>query len=644
MADVSWLLRVQNVDDLQLQVVAVTRPDPRLESALAFYRSGRAKEAERICFDLLRGNPRHVGTLTLLGAIKSGQDDHEAAVTFLRRALNVAPAAHRTLSNLGLSLRSLGRPEEALECFTNAVRLAPDYAVAWYNQGVVLRDLQRLEAALEAYDRAIASNPAFADAIGNRGDVLYDLGHFDAALASFDRSIALRPDHAESHAKRAAALRRLGDLTQALASLHRAITLAPQILGYRFERGKLLSQLGRYEEAIADFDDTLAVDTGHVHALSHRGAALLELRRYDEAELTFQRAVALDPSLPQLWINLGQSQRELGAFGVALKSYQRAAEIDPTFADAHWNIAFSCLLLGDFEAGLREYEWRWRTPTLGLQARETGLAPWLGETSLEGKEILIHAEQGYGDTVQMARYAQELSERGATVTLEVPSRLATLLKTVPGVSRVVRSGDPSPSFECHCPIMSLPFAFGTRLETIPNKVPYIRTDPALVAQWSARLGPRRNLRIGVMWSGNPIPPKRSIPLDEFSKLFDLPLDFISLQREVHPSDETALRSSTRLRHFGAAQHDFADLAALVESMDLIISVDTVTAHIAGAMGKPVWILLPYSPDWRWLVDRRDSPWYPTAELFRQSRPWDWGPLLEEVRARLMGESNSMSQS
>jgi tetratricopeptide (TPR) repeat protein len=582
-------------------------PDPRIAAALALYKSGRAGESAIACRRLLGREPRHLGALNLLGAIEADRGQHESAVAVLRRALEVAPSSHRTLSNMGLSLHRLGRSDEALDCFAEALRLAPGYAIAWYNQGLVQRELGRYDAALQSYDRAIQLQPAFPDALGNRGQVLQDLGRPEAALVSYDESLRLRPDHAETYGNRAVALQRLGQLENALSSLEKAVAIDSR--------------------------------SGPLHF--HHGAVLYDLGRYEEAIVAFNQAIACPGALPQYWIRRGHALRESGAFEAALESYERAGANDAEYPDAHWNAAFARLLLGQLERGFREHEWRWRTPSLGLRPREFAQPLWLGDAPLERRTMLVHAEQGYGDTIQMARYLRALEARGATVILEVPPRLVRLFASLPGASRVIAQGDPLPPFDVHCPIMSLPLALGTRLDTIPADGRYLHPEPGLLAEWRARLGPRRGLRVGVAWSGNPFPPKRSIALASFGRLLDLPVEFVSLQRELNASDEVALRAlegGRALRHFGAQQADFADTAALIDCMDLVVSIDTAMAHLAGALAKPVWILLPFSPDWRWLLNRRDSPWYPTAELFRQPRAGDWDAVLHEVRARLLVET------
>jgi tetratricopeptide (TPR) repeat protein len=581
----------------------VSVPDPRLRVALGHYQSGRLLEAAAACRAILVGAPRQLGALNLLGAIEASRGEHEVAVEVLRRALAIAPASPRTLSNLGLSLRSLGRLEEALDCFAKALELAPDYAIAWYNRGVVLRDLGRFEAARAAYEKAIALQPAFPDALSNRGDVLQDLGRHDAAVESYDQSIALRPDHAETHSNRGEALRRVG----------------------------------RHEEAIAAYDRALELDSRHARSHAHRGIVLATLGRHDEAIKSYDRAIACGLASPQIHIDRGRSLQETGAFEAALAAYSQAAAIEPGFPDAHWNASFMHLILGNFQAGLEEHEWRWRTPALGLRPRAFDRPLWLGDTPLEGKTILLHSEQGYGDALQMIRYAPALAARGATVLLEVPPGLVRLCASAPGVSTVMPTGERLPQFDLHCPLMSLPLAFGTRLETIPADVPYLRVERRIAAEWEARLGPKRAPRVGLAWAGNPVPPNRSIPLERVVRLFDVPVEFVSLQVEVNPADALTLRTAAGLRHFGSEREraDFEDTAALVECMDLVISIDTAVAHLCGAMGKPVWILLQFAPDWRWLLKRADSPWYPTAQLFRQPRPGDWESVLREVRERLL---------
>ena len=308
-------------------------------------------------------------------------------------------------------------------------------------------------------------------------------------------------------------------------------------------------------------------------------------------------------------------------------SFERAIHRRPDHAAAHWNLADCRLLLGDFERGWQEYEWRWKRDQREIKQREFPQPRWSGAEALAGRTILLHSELGLGDTLLFCRYAKEVAARGARVVLEVQPPLVTLLAGLAGVAQIVASGDPLPVFDCHCPLMSLPLAFRTHLGTVPADVPYVRSDPARVAQWRSRLGASAKPRVGLVWSGSVAlrNDQRSMALADMLPLVDDRAEWVSLQKELRDADREDLASRAAIRHLGDELRDFSDTAALVDLMDLVVTVDTSVANLAGAMGKKVWILLPYNPhDWRWMLTREDSAWYPTARLFRQPAPGDWG--------------------
>jgi Tetratricopeptide repeat/Glycosyltransferase family 9 (heptosyltransferase) len=346
----------------------------------------------------------------------------------------------------------------------------------------------------------------------------------------------------------------------------------------------------------------LAVKVDYAEAFNNRGVALQEQKRLDEA----------------------------------LTSYDQAIVLKPDYADAHWNFSLLRLLTGDFERGWAESEWRWKNASLDLSERTFSQPLWIGAEAIDGKTLLLHHEQGLGDAIQFCRYVPLVAARGARVVLEVDRPLRQLMSGLAGVSHCLCKGEALPNFDMHCPLLSLPLAFGTLLETIPSTTPYLSV-PAPVQDWEAKLGPKDRLRVGLVWSGNPRHRddiKRSIELNALSSLFDVAATFVSLQKELRAGDAALLRERSDIISLGQSFENFADTAALISCLDLVISVDTSVAHLAGALGRPVWILLPFVPDWRWLLDRDDSPWYPTARLFRQTNTRDWHSVVDHVRTAL----------
>jgi hypothetical protein len=331
--------------------------------------------------------------------------------------------------------------------------------------------------------------------------------------------------------------------------------------------------------------------------------------------------------------------QNLKRFSDAMVGFRKAFDLKSDYAEAHWNKSLLFLLTGDFDAGWELYEWRWKVPRVMRNLADFLQPLWLAQSEfgglegLAGKTILVHSEQGLGDTIQFARYLPLLADRGARVVFELPEVLLGTLQGMPGVSDFVVKGQALPAADFHCPLLSLPLAFNTTLESIPSPGPYLEADAGKVEQWSKRLGPKRRRRIGVVWSGNSQHKNdhnRSIPLESLLPQLPEQFDWVSLQREVREADQRVLELHPGVRHFGAELEDFTDTAALCALMDLVISVDTSVAHLSGALGRPTWILLPYLPDWRWLLDREDCPWYSSAKLYRQQVSGGWGPVVAQV--------------
>ena len=561
-----------------------------------------------------------------------------AAAEGLCRSVLDAKADHfEALYLSGVIAGSAGRPADAVDLMTRAIAANPKHADAHYNRGVALGELGRHEEAAESYARATACDAAHGNAFFNRGVALGALGRHAEAIESYGRALALQPRYAEAQQNRGVALAALGRHAEALASYDQAIALKPGYAAAHNNRGVALAALGRLPEAIAAYDRAAALRPGYAEALVNRAIALNDLDRPLEALASCEQAIALRPGHAEAHFNRGNALRELDRHADAILAFERALEIDPGHASAHWNLADCRLLLGDFAGGWREYEWRWRLPQRVQRRRDFVQPLWLGAQPLQGRTILLHAELGLGDTLQFCRYASRVAALGATVVLEVQAALVPLLASLAGVHQVVARGAPLPPFDYHCPLMSLPLAFRTDATSIPASIPYLASDPARVAVWQRRLGPAARPRLGVAWSGSQAlaNDKRSMALEQFLPLLSGEVEWVSLQKEVRPADAALLPSRPGLRHFGDELRDFAETAALAQLMDLVVTVDTSVTHLAGALGKEVWLLLPFgSHDWRWQLAREDSPWYPKARLFRQPAPGDWASLVARVAGEL----------
>ena len=543
-----------------------------MREAVAAQQQGRLRDAEKIYARVLKAAPAHFDALNLLGTIKAQQGHIGEAHRLFAAAVKANPTMPSALSNLGQALHALKRGSEALEALDKARALAPNDLGILYQHANVLLSLDRPSEALAEFHAVLAQMPQHP------------------------------PQLAETHINCGLAQAALGAPEQALAEFDAALALVPGHPAAQYNRGVALLKLGRYEEAVTANDAALAVEAGHVNAWLNRGKALAQLNRYDEA----------------------------------IASYDEVLAIKKDNADAQFNQALALLTQGDYRRGFAAYEWRWRRTGMPPQ-KSRGKPLWLGEYPLHRKTVLVHAEQGLGDTIQFARYVPMLAASGAKVVLEVQPELQALMARLDGRPTVIARGEAAPPFDVHCPLGSLPLALKTEPATVPAHIPYVTADGARLAKWSAELGALPQPRIALAWSGNPNHDNdrnRSIALRRLAPLFENSrASFISIQRDLRDADAQTLAAS-RITPIGHELEDFADTAAVLALCDLVITVDTAAAHLAGAMGRPVFVLVPFAPDWRWTLTGDATPWYPSARLFRQPKPDDWDSAIARVAAEL----------
>jgi tetratricopeptide (TPR) repeat protein len=582
-------------------------PDPSAlyQAGIAHLRAGRMLDAQVCGQQALTADPEHADSLHLMSLLTIDAEHFDLAAEWARRAV-AQEAKPEYLFTLGSVLRQQKQFDEALEAFEQAARLKPQAVDLWRAVANVMVDMNRPDRAAAAFAHVVKLNPRDRDAAYNAGSLLRRSGKTREALPYLQMSDELQPNHAPTLQMRALALYDLERFDEALADIERAHALEPAQADICNNAGAFLHKLGRDEEALAWFDRALQRKPAYPAALCNKGAALTHLHRFDDA----------------------------------MAIYRRSRAIDPSHAEADWALALLNLQRGNFEPGWLGREVRWKVPDLPIAHFDYLQPMWLGNGSIAGKIVLVHVDEGLGDTIQYARYVPMLAERGARVLLVVPASLCGLLSKLPGVAQCLPLGGELPAFDMYCPVGSLPLAFGTRLETIPADVPYLPApDAARVQAWEARLGVHDRLRVGLVWSGNPShrnDHNRSVPLGILSELFDLDAEFVSLQKDPSADDRALLMRSEVIDLTGQLT-DFTETAALMSCLDLVISVDTSVAHLAGALARPVWTLLPYTPDYRWLLDRDDSPWYPTMRLFRQSAARSHA----EVMARVRGELSTM---
>lgn len=526
-----------------------------------------------------------------------------AAEELYRAVLAREPRHPGALAELGALRLQAEDFTEAATLMSRLIERDPNSSNAHNNLGIALTRLERSSEAVRHFETALALDPKRPEANYNLGHALQSLGRRGEARACYERAIALRPDYAEAHNS-------LGVLLapdhpqEALASFQRAAEIRPGFADAYNNMGNVLQDLGRHDEALTNYRRTLAIKPDHVMAQNNVGMALRELNRHEEAVSCFEMAQA----------------------------------IKPDYVDAHVNESLVRLALGDYATGWKKYAWRRLTGSFSQGRKNPPRPLWLGQWDIAGKTILLHGEQGLGDTIQFCRYVPLVAQHGARIILAVQRPLAALMAGLPGVSVLRAQGEAIPPFDGYCPLPSLPLAFKTTLESIPANVPYLSAPVDRIERWRPIFETIGRPRIGLMWvgaGGTAHNRRRSMPLRVLAPLLDMPdFHFVALQKQI-PEDDAALLQASRMTSFlGEQQADLADAAAMISMLDLVITIDTSIAHLAGAMGKPVWVLLPFSADWRWLRARNDNPWYPSARLFRQPATGDWQSVVRQVERSL----------
>lgn len=537
-----------------------------------------------------------------------------------------------------MTLHRQGRLREAEKLYARALKAAPGNFDALHLLGLVKAQGGQTGEAYRLMSAALKINPNVPDVLVNFANVLHGLNRDDEALACLDKALALRPGDPDALLYRGNALNVLHRPSEALPCFDAVLARSPGNRDALLNRGVALATLGYHERALADFDAVLARAPKDPEALYSRGTALIELARYADALLALDQAVAASPGQPRAWSNRGRALQALNRHDEAVASFDKAVAIDKNYGDAHFNAALSLLALGNLARGFSEYEWRWKRTGMTDARRSYRGRLWLGEFPLDRRTILLPAEQGLGDTIQFVRYAPLLTRMGASVVLEVQPELKGLLTQLDGVTSCHARGEPLPPFDVYCPLGSLPLALKTEPASIPAAIPYLRADDAHIEKWRSILAALPGKRVAVAWAGHTRhvnDRNRSIDLKLLEPLFACEgVSFIGIQHELRDGDAARL-ASAGIANLGPQLADMADTAAILALADITISVDTSVVHLAGAMGREAWVMLPFSPDWRWTVTHERSPWYPQLRLFRQRAPGDWPDVVAAVRNLLV---------
>jgi len=569
--------------------------------AVQLQQNNQFNDAESIYRKIIQIDSNHIGAQTMLGMICIQRDRNEEGIQLLKSSLLKDPQQFWAHNSLGVGFLNIRQYDKACASFNRAISMEPNFIEAYFNLAKALNSLEKYEEAISNYSMCISLNSNYADAYNNRGTVY---------------------------------LKNLKEPEKALSDFKIYLKIIPNAWNGFYNIAQCYSELEEYEEAIKNYNRALELNPDNANVYSNKGIVYKSMKRYEDAFKSLDCAIKLKPDLAAAYSNRGLVHSELKQYKTAIKDFDRAIELEPTIGDAYWNKSNLKILEGCYGEGWQLFEWRWKTTFLNLQPRDFKQPLWLGQESITNKIILIHHEQGLGDSIQFSRYIPLLEKYNPKeIILESPQPLISILSSLRGNFKITELGDPLPHFDYYCPIMSLPLAFKTALESIPSEIPYLFADEDKISLWAEKPGLKIKPRVGLVWSGfkgHKNDRNRSLSLRQLDSIFSLPFEFHSLQKEIRDHDLEVLNSCDQIHQHQDELIDFSDTAALIHHLDLIVSVDTSVAHLAGAMGKKVFLMLPYAPDYRWMDNRPDSPWYPTMRLFRQPKIDDWASVIYEI--------------
>jgi tetratricopeptide (TPR) repeat protein len=622
-----------------------------IKSSLLLQRMGRDHEAFQKLQLILAINPNLPALHNAYGVLYRAQGEVEKAFQSYQTAIQLDLNYAEAHFNHGVLLQEVGQFDEAIKSYDKALSTRPDYIEAYSNKAIIYRSFGDLESGLACLDKALAINNSFAEGHCNRGLILQGLKRYDEAIASYNRTLELKPDYVEAMNNRGVILKDLGKFAEAMASFYVAISVKKDYPDAYSNLGLVFQEINQPDAAILQYTKAIALKEDFAEAYFNRGVTLQKMQNYDAAIQDYQAAIAKKKHFAQPHNNLGVIFHELQQLELSVSHFDQAKEHLGTLPDASWNRSLVLLTQGNYLEGWKEYEWRRKASKSGVLKNRVFLKPlWLGKESIENKTILVVSEQGLGDTLQFCRYVPMLAKLGAKIIFEVQKPLVNLMKDLEGVSGMTTTGiEPAEPYDYYCPLMSLPHVFQTTLETIPSSTPYIPVDPIKTQYWANKLGEKDKMRVGLVWSGGfrPDQPevwatndRRNLPLQKLTALQGIDVDFYSLQKG-DPAESELIEvqkngwNGPNIINYASELTDFTDTAALIENLDLVIAVDTSTAHLAAALGKPTWILNRFDTCWRWLQEREDSPWYQSVRLFRQKKQSDWDEVLGSLKQELI---------
>ncbi len=611
--------------------------DLLFSQALVCHQSGQLNQAAAFYQQILQTDPNHAQSLYHLGLLSNQLGQPDVAVMYLYKAIQVNSTEPNYYNDLGLILYDQNKIDDAISCYNRAIQLKPNFAEAYNNLGNALKSQNRFNDAIEAYKKALKSNPNLYAAFYNVGNTYQALKRYDEAIACFEKALSISPGLSQAYNNLGTIYKERQQIDTAISCYRQAIQANPQLAEAHNNLGAVLELKGQQDEAMACYRKALTINPNFAEAYNNLANILRLVGEIDEAIQNYQSAIRFDPQSAAIPTNLGVTLlHEAGKPRDAINSFHHALTLDPNYVEAHCYCGLAYLLLEDFEHGWPAYEWRFQLPEFTQHHYEK--PRWNGEP-LTTETILVHAEQGFGDTLQFVRYLPLLKAKtqGKVIFLCQKSH-QRLLTNIQGCDELIVDVTPSLNFDLHVPLLSLPGLFKTNLENIPTSPRYIQADPEMVEAWAGKLSNENRFKVGLVWAGNPKSQNdynRSCTLDQLAPLATVDqCVFYSLQKWQAAEQAKTPPDGMALINLDSEIEDFADTAAIIMNLDLVITVDTSVAHLAGALGKPVWVMLPFIPDWRWFLNREKSPWYPSAHLFRQPNLRDWENVISEVTRAL----------
>ena len=608
--------------------------------ALQHHQAGNLRNAGTLYRQIIQASPCHSDALHLLGVISYQTHNYDMAVEYIKKAIeanSMVFAYHNNLGNAYLAQKNL---DKALACYKCALDLKSDYAEAHNNMGNALYEIGDMQEAEDHYKKALEINPEFLDSYTNLGNMALARGEGDTAVTYYAEALKLQPQNHEVLNNLGNAMRQKGLDDEAIKYYTRAIQFSPNYADAHNNLGNTYKDKGDFHSAEKCYKEALRIKPDFAEALNNMGTVKEDM---DEAISFYLKAIELAPDFMEVYNNLGYTFTNKGMFAEAIKYYEKALALKPDYAEAHFGLGLLQLLIKNFKQGWKEFEWRFR---LEDRARRVSLPVlpqprWEGG-SIKGKTIYVYSEQGFGDTIQFVRYLPLLHAKGAQVLFKPQAELQELFVQNDLKATIINS-DAKPdliNFDIHVPLLSIPHVLRTNFNNIPQRTKYLNADKEKAASFHQEYYGNDKFKIGLCWQGRPThlnDKDRSLTLSSFIRFAEIPeVQLYSLQKGKRAEQLTVLPEKTKITDLGPALNDFSDTAAAIEGLDLVITVDTSVAHLSGALGKPTWILLPFTPDWRWFMDAEDSPWYESVRLFRQKRHGRWDEVLDSIWSSLQG--------